>query len=78
MPRAHINDIHLYYESYGSGFPLVLVGDEDPALEAAKLTHQQIPGAQLVILLQAGHLSNLDRPEAFNTSLLTFLQQVGS
>jgi pimeloyl-ACP methyl ester carboxylesterase len=57
---------------------LVLVGDEDPALEAAKLTHQQLPGAQLVILPQAGHLSNLDRPGAFNTSLLTFLQQVAS
>jgi pimeloyl-ACP methyl ester carboxylesterase len=24
MPRAHINGIRLYYESYGSGFPLVL------------------------------------------------------
>jgi hypothetical protein len=34
---------------------LVLVGDEDPVLEAARLTHQQIPGAQLVILSQAGH-----------------------
>jgi pimeloyl-ACP methyl ester carboxylesterase len=55
---------------------LVLVGDEDPALEAARLTHQQIPGAQLVILRQAGHLSNLDAPEAFNTSVLTFLRQI--
>ena len=24
MPRAHINGVHLHYESYGSGFPLVL------------------------------------------------------
>jgi pimeloyl-ACP methyl ester carboxylesterase len=40
------------------------------------LTHQQIPGAQLVILRQAGHLSNLDAPEAFNTSVLTFLRQI--
>jgi pimeloyl-ACP methyl ester carboxylesterase len=24
MPRVQINGIHLYYESYGSGFPLVL------------------------------------------------------
>ncbi len=29
---------------------LVLVGDEYPALEAARLTHQQVPGARLVIL----------------------------
>jgi pimeloyl-ACP methyl ester carboxylesterase len=55
---------------------LVLVGDEDPALEAAKLTHREIPGSHLVILPQAGHLSNLDRPEAFNTSVLAFLRQL--
>ena len=57
---------------------LVLVGDEDPALEAARWTHQQIPGAHLVILPQAGHLSNLDRPEAFNTTVLTFLRPIAS
>jgi pimeloyl-ACP methyl ester carboxylesterase len=57
---------------------LVLVGDADPALEAARWTHQQIPGARLVILPQAGHLSNLDAPEAFNTSVLDFLRQIAS
>jgi 3-oxoadipate enol-lactonase len=57
---------------------LVLVGDQDPALEAARLTHQQIPGAHLVILPQAGHLSNLDAPEAFNTSVLDFLRQIAA
>ena len=55
---------------------LVLVGDADPALDAAKWTHQQMPGSQLVILPQAGHLSNLDVPEVFNTSVLTFLRQI--
>jgi pimeloyl-ACP methyl ester carboxylesterase len=54
---------------------LVLVGDEDPALEAARLTHQQIPGSQLVILPRAGDLSNLDAPEPFHTSVLAFLRQ---
>ena len=57
---------------------LVLVGDEDPALEAASLTHQQIPGSQLVILPRAGHLSNLDAPEAFHASVLDFLRQTAS
>lgn len=57
---------------------LVLVGEEDPALEAARMTHQKIAGSQLVILPQAGHLSNLDQPEAFNTSVLDFLRQVES
>ena len=57
---------------------LVLVGDADPALEAAKVTHQRIRGSRLVILPQAGHLSNLDAPEAFNNSVLDFLRQVAS
>ena len=55
---------------------LVLVGEEDPALEAAKLTHDKIPDSRLVILSGAGHLSNLDCPEAFNNSILTFLRLI--
>jgi len=55
---------------------LVLVGEKDPALEAARLTQSKISGSQLVILPQAGHLSNLDRPEAFNTKVLAFLRQI--
>jgi pimeloyl-ACP methyl ester carboxylesterase len=57
---------------------LVLVGDQDSALDAARLTHRQIPGSHLVILPQAGHLSNLDAPEAFNVSVLTFLRQIAA
>ena len=57
---------------------LVLVGDQDLALDAARLTHQQMPGSHLVILPQAGHLSNLDAPEAFNTSVLDFLRQIAA
>jgi pimeloyl-ACP methyl ester carboxylesterase len=57
---------------------LVLVGGQDPALDAARWTHQKISGAHLVILPQAGHLSNRDRPEAFNTSVLTVLRQIAS
>jgi 3-oxoadipate enol-lactonase len=53
---------------------LVLVGAEDPALEPAKITQRAISGAQLVVLPQAGHLSNLDQPEAFNRHVLQFLQ----
>ncbi len=57
---------------------LVLVGEKDPALEAARLTHEKIPGSQLVILPKAGHLSNLDCPEAFNSSVLAFLSSLKS
>jgi 3-oxoadipate enol-lactonase len=57
---------------------LVLVGEDDPALKAARLIHEKIAGSQLVILPNAGHLSNLDRPQAFNNSVLTFLRSVAS
>ena len=57
---------------------LVLAGEADPALEAARLTHQKILESQLVVLPQAGHLSNIDQPEAFNSSVLAFLRQVES
>ena len=55
---------------------LVLSGDEDPALQACKLIHQKINGSQLKIIPNAGHLSNLDQPQAFNQAILTFLAKV--
>lgn len=55
---------------------LVLSGDEDPALEACKLIHEKIKGSQLKIIPNAGHLSNLDQPEAFNRAILDFLSEV--
>ena len=55
---------------------LVLVGGEDPAQEAAYLTHTKIAGSQYVVIPGAGHLSNLDKPEEFNGHILEFLQRV--
>ena len=55
---------------------LVLSGSEDPALEACKLIHEKIEGSQLRIIPNAGHLSNLDQPEAFNRAILEFLETV--
>ncbi len=55
---------------------LVLSGDEDPALEACKLIHSKIAGSQMKIIPNAGHLSNLDQPEAFNRAVLEFLEEV--
>ncbi len=54
---------------------LVLVGAEDaltPPAVAATLANG-IPAAQLVLLEKAGHLSNLEQPEAFNAAVLSFL-----
>lgn len=55
---------------------LVLAGQDDPAFPAAKLTHERIPGSKFVVIPNAGHLSNLDQPDAFNRELLAFLSEV--
>jgi 3-oxoadipate enol-lactonase len=54
---------------------LVIAGDEDTAvpLREAQLIHQQIPGSRLETIEQSGHLSNLERPAAFNHVLTEFL-----
>ena len=54
---------------------LIIVGDEDvitPPKEARSLC-EQIDGARLEVLKQAGHLSNVERPAAFNTVVSEFL-----
>lgn len=54
---------------------LVITGDEDeliPVDESRKLA-AAINGATLVIVPAAGHLANMEQPEAFNTALSTFL-----
>lgn len=54
---------------------LILVGEKDvltpPALSEAM--HKAIPGSRLRALPEAGHLSNLENPAAFNAALLEFL-----
>lgn len=54
---------------------LVLVGRDDaitPVVESQRMA-DAIPGAQLVIVPKAGHLSSLEQPEAFNAALSEFL-----
>ena len=54
---------------------LVVVGDEDvptPVKEARTLA-SLIAGSRLEILTQSGHLSNVERPAAFNTVVSEFL-----
>ena len=56
---------------------LVITGDEDRVYppELAERMARRIPGAQLVVLADCGHLSNLEQPERFNDVLLDFLQK---
>ena len=55
---------------------LVLAGQEDGALPACRFIHDKIEGSQLVVIPDAGHLSNLDQPAAFNRAVLEFLASV--
>jgi len=54
---------------------LIIGGDEDvptPPKEARAM-HERIPGSHLEIVPHAGHLTNLERPAAFNHLLTEFL-----
>jgi len=58
---------------------LVIVGDEDATTppSAAEALAAGIRGAKLVVLPGAGHLSNLETPDAFNAAVLDFLDGLG-
>ena len=54
---------------------LLLYGEHDrltpPSL--GKALHERISGSEFAVIEDAGHLSNIERPEAFNAALLAFL-----
>ena len=54
---------------------LVVVGEEDAITprQDAEALHRGIAGSRLEVLQQAGHLSNVERPAAFNTVMSEFL-----
>jgi 3-oxoadipate enol-lactonase len=54
---------------------LVIVGEEDEITgpDVARQMHGAVAGASLALIGRAGHLSNLEQPEAFNESLDRFL-----
>ena len=58
---------------------LIMVGKEDKItpIAAAQQLHEKILNSKLEIIQQAGHLSNLENPTAFNTHLVNFLELVG-
>ena len=55
---------------------LVMGAQEDKAIPPEKSTDmaERIPGAQLHMLSAAGHMANIEQPEAFNSALLDFLR----
>jgi 3-oxoadipate enol-lactonase len=54
---------------------LVVVGEDDAITPPAEslVLRDRIPGARLVTIAGAGHLSSLEQPEAFNGALRDFL-----
>ena len=50
---------------------LIIVGEEDEItpIADAQAMHRAIDGSSLVVLPRAGHLSNLEAPEAFSTTI---------
>jgi 3-oxoadipate enol-lactonase len=56
---------------------LIIVGEDDPGtpVAASKAMHERIPDSKLVVLPSAAHLSNVERAEAFNSTVVDFLRQ---
>ncbi len=57
---------------------LVLVGEKDQITppSAALSLKEKIPSAQMHVIPQAGHLSNLENPSEFNRRLIAFLRAI--
>jgi pimeloyl-ACP methyl ester carboxylesterase len=56
---------------------LLIWGDRDPRSPldvVARQFEEAIPGAELVVIPDAGHMSNLDQPQAFNEAIRSFLR----
>ena len=55
---------------------IIIVGEDDLActVEQSRVLEEHIDGAQLVILKEASHLSNIEQTEAFNAAMMTFLK----
>jgi pimeloyl-ACP methyl ester carboxylesterase len=58
---------------------LVITSDEDRlyAPTVARDMARRIPGAELVEIQGAGHLSNIEQPARFNEAVLDFLARQG-
>ena len=59
---------------------LVIVGADDIAMPPAmaQTLARHLPDAQLVVIPDAGHLSNLEQPEAFNDALDQFYERISA
>lgn len=56
---------------------LIIHGADDQLIppSEARLMHESIPGSELVLIEQAGHLVNMEKPSAFNQAVRQFLNR---
>jgi pimeloyl-ACP methyl ester carboxylesterase len=58
---------------------LVLVGEQDADYQrAAQVMAARLPHAELVVVPGAGHIVNLEAPEAFDAAVVRFLGGLGA
>src|SRR5690606_17033890 len=57
---------------------LIITGSADRVMELSTSTtmHEAIEGSRLVVIEEAGHLSNVDAPAEFNAAVREFLQRI--
>jgi pimeloyl-ACP methyl ester carboxylesterase len=61
-----------------SGIPLLfLVGDQDAIIPPAinRLCHEAVPGSRYEVIEDAGHSAYFERPDEFNTAVMSFLME---
>jgi pimeloyl-ACP methyl ester carboxylesterase len=54
---------------------LAIAGQQDSAHESTRAIAEGVRNGQFVSIPRAGHLSNLEQPERFNTALRQFIRQ---
>jgi 3-oxoadipate enol-lactonase len=59
---------------------LIIVGKDDPItpLQDSVKMRERINGSRLIVIENASHVSNLERPEEFNNALTSFLAGAGT
>ncbi|MDX1459071.1 MAG: alpha/beta fold hydrolase [Marinobacter sp.] len=59
---------------------LVIVGEKDEPLPPrySRQLAREIPDSSLIVVPGAGHLSNLEQPEAITSAILSYLRDIGS
>ncbi|HYG54718.1 MAG TPA: 3-oxoadipate enol-lactonase [Burkholderiales bacterium] len=57
---------------------LAIAGEQDPSTPGTRYLGENIPGAKLVIIPNAAHIANVEKPAEFNRALSEFLSSPAS